>query len=92
MIAHTGPSPAACARSVALGSGGARGMRMIVTQHLRTAAARRAVRVDQRPRIDLETARGIRVNIGAGAQRNDPFALPEQQPARLKRIRGGGLV
>ena len=60
---------------------------------LAALAPRRAVRGEQRGRINLETARRIGCNIAGGHKAFHPASpipvLPEQQPAHF-RLRGGG--
>jgi hypothetical protein len=64
---------------------------MVVTHNCRTASARRAVRVDQSLGVNLEMGGGRRMDIGRSTRLSDPRALAQQQPADLKRVRGGGV-
>lgn len=65
---------------------------MPVAQNWRPAGARRAVRRDQRPRIDLEMPRGLGVDVRATHDGFDAPLVAEQKPARLERVRIRGVL
>lgn len=64
---------------------------MVVTHHLRAAAALSPMGVDESLRVDLETALGIGMDIGGGDYAIDPFAFAEQDTAGLVRMGCPGL-
>lgn len=64
---------------------------MIITQHLRSAAALRPMGVDESLRIDLETPLGIGMDVGRRDYAIDPFAFAEQDAAGFVRMGRPGL-
>ena len=63
-------------------------MRVEIAEYFRSARSRSAVRVDQCLGVDLEMRGGLRMDVGAGTDLDDPTAGAQQKPARLVRMRG----
>ena len=66
-------------------------VRVVMTDHRRSALPRRTVRGDQRDGVDLEPVPRLGRDIGAGHDSRDPASFAQQQPAHLTigRRRGG---
>ena len=60
---------------------------MEIAEYFGSTRSRSAVCVDQCLGVDLEMSGGLRMDVGAGTDIDDPTAGAQQKPARLVRMR-----